>query len=67
MSASLALMIASFAGEAGHLATLAMVVLAIVLAVGVGICILRSRRSATIRSLAPNTGSCSSVTGCCRR
>ena len=68
MSASLALTIAWFAGEAGHLATLAMVALAVFLAVGVGICALRGRRAAALRGLASPSGtSCSSVTGCGRR
>lgn len=68
MSALPALMLAMFASEAGHLATLAMIVLAVVLAAGVAICALRGRRTEALRRLASNSGSsCNSVTGCCRR
>jgi hypothetical protein len=65
MHALPALLMVLITSEAGHMATLAMVVVAVVLAALVGILTLR-RRSA-MRGLAPNTGSCSSVTGCCRR
>jgi hypothetical protein len=60
-----ALLMVFLTSEAGHMATLAMIVVAVMLAAGVGICALRSRRAAT--RLAPTTGACSSVTGCCRR
>jgi hypothetical protein len=68
MSASSALMIVFFAGEPGHIATLAMVALALFLAAGVGICALRSRRATAPTGLTSTSrSSCSSASGCGRQ